>query len=70
MLPQTSEEPSQSTLQISLLTQANALNRVFPLKAFATRGVSPAYLQPGSYASACFSSSSQVTPASGVTPTN
>ena len=40
-LSETSEEPSQSTVQISLLTHANALNHVFPLKAFDTGRAQP-----------------------------
>jgi len=40
-LPKTSEEPSQPTVQIPLLTHANALNHVFPPKAPVTRGAQP-----------------------------
>lgn len=40
-LPKTSEEPSQSTVRISLLTHTNALNRVLPLKALDTCRAQP-----------------------------
>jgi len=40
-LPKTSEEPSQPTVQIPLLTHANALNHVFPPKAPVTCGAQP-----------------------------